>query len=205
MSSVTGINISSFEEIYNKTPKNSPYPFGLVNFQDGKTRFIISWIIDRSDIKVENVENYTLKLRHYPTSTYPVLSFMVGLNIKDDLWFYEETHMDVAKKWSKARLSQLFNSQEVLFCLFDKTSDNLDTYGFDIDKNELKEMENEYLSIKPIKALNSNNFPLASKRVKNCFLPQGLPKDRDALNVYLKRKELDPKPAKYNWGDFISI
>ena len=45
----------------------------------------------------------------------------------------------------------------------------------------------------------------AVKIIEDSFNKNGLPKTREALNIYLKRKESCPKPDKHNWGDFISI
>lgn len=212
-----GISLSSFDEIYTLTPKGTPFPIGSINFEDCKKRFVISWIEDFSKLKINEIEGYSLKIRNYPTEKYPVLSLLIGINTgkidpetKKDLWYYGESHLDISFMITRIKLYQLLNSDEVLFCLFDKDVENLDSYGFPLKRDEMNLLLEEIESIFKITSdmdLSGHikDFSIASKVVEDSFNKNGLPKTREALNIYLKRKNLNPKPSRYNWADFISI
>ena len=126
-----GISLSSFEEIFTITPKGVPFPVGTINFEDRKSRFVISWVEDFSKLNINNIEEYSIKIRNYPTKEYPVLSFMVGINTgkidpvsKENLWYYGETIMDISFMLTRIKLYQLLNSDEILFCLLIKMLTN---------------------------------------------------------------------------------
>lgn len=211
------VALSSFDEIFNMTPEGQPFPIGAVSFEDGKNRFVISWVEEFSKINITGIEDYSLRLRNYPVVDYPVLSLLVGLhNGKVDpennapLWYYKESLLDLSLMLTRIKIHQLLNCEEVLFCLFDGTVENLSSYGFTLDKSDLKEMllEVEAASFM-LKTLDLTNhvrmFTTASHVVKSCFNQDGLPISREALNIYLKRKELCPKPSEHNWKEFLSI
>ncbi len=212
-----GISLSSFEEIFNLTPKDVPFPIGAINFEDKKNRFVISWVEDFSKLNIKNIEEYSIKIRNYPTKDYPVLSLMVGIHIgkidpdsKEDLWYYGETLMDISFMLTRIKLYQLLNSDEVLFCLFDKDVNELDSFGFSLNKDEMKLLLNEIESVFNITnemdlTNHIKDFSSATKIIEDSFNKNGLPKSREALNIYLKRKEFIPKPDRHNWNDFISI
>ncbi len=209
--------VSSFEEIYNQTPVGKPFPIGCINFEDGKNRFVVSWRDDFSKLKINNIEEYSLKVRHYATEEYPVLSMMVGIHSgkidpdsKEDLWYHGDCHLDMAFLLTRIKMYQLLNCEEILFCLFDGDSDNLDSFGFTLNKDELVEIEGEILSLLSIsdnmEFINHlKDFSEASEKVDNGFNANGLPKSQDALGIYLKRKSLTPKPSKHNWKEYLSI
>lgn len=212
-----GISLSSFEQIYEMTPKGKPFPIGCINFEDGKNRFVVSWIDSFSKLGISEVEEYNLRFRNYVTDDYPVLAFMVGLHngkvhpeTKEDLWYYGDNKIDIAFMLTRIKLYQLLNSDEILFCLFDEKPENLDSYGFSLNKQELKLLSEEiesvitkWDSIKPLKHIEM--FAKALRVVDDCFTSKGLPKKQDALSVYLNRKEVRPKPNKHNWLEYLSI
>ncbi len=212
-----GLSISSFDAIYDLTPEGDPFPIGCINFDDGKKRFVISWREEFSKIGVENIEEYKIKIRNYPTADYPVLSLMVGIHngkvdpeSKQDLWYYGEYYLDISNLHNRIKLYQLLNCDEILFCLFDGDVESLDSFGFSLNVDELKTLSNEILSLLSLmEDKNLDNhisaFSEATTVVANCFNKQGLPKSQDALQVYLNRKQLDPKPENHNWGEFLSI
>lgn len=212
-----GINLSSFEEIYSLTPKGEPFPIGCVNFNDRKKCFVFSWNENFSDIGISGVEDYSIKLRVYPINGYPVVSLLIGVHsgkvdpkTNKDLWYYGESHLDISFLLTRIKLYQLFNCNEVLFCLFDGNSEKLDSYGFALNSQELRLMENELesaLSLVKNQSLDQHiiEFSSGSKKVKSCFNSQGLPMAQEALNVYLERKELEPKPNRHNWLEYLSI
>ncbi|MGL1893818.1 MAG: hypothetical protein OCD02_19430 [Spirochaetaceae bacterium] len=211
------MSLSSFEEIYNMTPKGIPFPIGCINFDDRKNRFVISWVEDFSKINLKEIEEYTIKIRNYPTEKYPVLSLLIGIHngkidpdTKEDLWYYTETHLDLSMQLTRIKLYQLLNSEEVLFCLFDVEAENLDSFGFSLNKKELKMMMDEIKSsLAILEKMNLlthiRDFSEASSIVSKSFLANGLPKTKEALNIYLKRKELEPKPNKHNWDQYLTI
>ncbi|QEN04890.1 hypothetical protein EW093_09285 [Thiospirochaeta perfilievii] len=213
-----GVSLSSFEEIFNITPKgNNPFPVGAINFEDGKKRFVVSWIDDFSKFNIKDVDDYTLKIRNYPTIDYPVLSLMIGLNsgkidpeTKKDLWLFGEAFLDIAFMMTRIKLYQLLNCDEILFCLFDNGIECLDSFGFSLNRSEMELLLSEVNSVFEL----TNNMELenhislfskASKEVSSSFNHNGLPKSREALEIYLKRKGIEPKPEKHNWNDFLSI
>lgn len=212
-----GISLSSFEEIFNMTPKGAPYPVGAINFEDGKRRFVVSWIEDFSALKIKDIDDYSIKIRHYPTESYPVISLLTSLNTgkvdpetKEDLWFYGESLLDISYMMTRIKLYQLLNSDEILFCLFDKSSENLDSFGFSLNKDEMRFLLEEIESVFSI--TNSmeltehvTRFSNGVKTIEKCFNKNGMPKTKEALNIYLNRKALDPKPHRHNWNDFTSI
>lgn len=212
-----GISLASFEEIFNMTPKDVPFPIGSINFEDKKSRFVISWVEDFSKLNIKNIEEYSLKIRNYPTKDYPVLSLMVGINTgkidpesKKDLWYYGETLMDISFMLTRIKLYQLLNSDEILFCLFDKDVNELDSFGFSLNRDEmvliLTEIESIFKITNEMELTNHiKDFSSATKIIEDSFYNNGLPKNREALDIYLKRKELVPKPHKYNWNDFTSV
>lgn len=212
-----GISLSSFEEIYSMTPKGVPFPVGAINFEDGKKRFIISWVESFKKLGISEVEEYSIRLRSYITGSYPVLSLMVGLhngkvdpNNEEDLWFNGENHLDIAFLNTRIKLYQLLKCDEILFCLFDETPENLDSFGFSLNKKELLELEGECeATINFWETLDVQNhieeFSKASKAVKSCFTPKGMPKINEALTVYLNRKLVEPQPSRHNWNEFLSI
>lgn len=212
-----GISLSSFEDIFNMTPKGEPFPVGCINFEDGKKRFVISWVDKFSKIGINSVEEYSLRIRNYLTDEYPVLSLMVGLHngkvdkdTKEELWYYGDNKLDIAFLLTRIKLFQLLKCDEILFCLFDEKPENLDSYGFSLNKKELKSMESEIES-----ALNSwekmkpeshiEAFSRNSKVVGECFTPKGLPKKQEALGIYLNRKKVEPMPNGHNWSEYLSI
>ena len=83
---------------------------------------------------------------------------------------------------------QLINSDEILFCLFDKKSENLDSFGFALNKDELSSI---LLEVESVFEVTSNKnlenhikeFSLASKIVNSSFNNNGLPKSRSALDI----------------------
>lgn len=216
-----GISLSSFEELFEMTPKSSPFPVGMVNFDDGKKRFVISWIDAFSKLNITEVEEYTLRVRHYPTDIYPVLSIIVGLHngkvdpeTEQDLWYYGEIHLDFSLLSNRIKLYQLVNSEEILFCLYDNVNtsgaENLDSYGFSLNSNELRDFADEIRSLLhlfPIDGAGESmkNFSRASKFISNTFHHSGLPKTQDALQVYLKRKSLKDQVTKHNWKEYLAI
>jgi len=212
-----GISLSSFEEIYNITPKKLPFPVGCVNFEDGKRRFVISWIDDFTSYKFDKVEEYSLRIRNYPVDGYPVISLLLGLHNgkvnpdnNQELWLSGSSNLDISYMLTRIKLFQLINSHEVLFCLFDNSSENLDSYGFSLNEKELDLIDSEIKSsLNLIKnrelTTHLSDFNRADKCIKSSFHHNGLPKTRDALNIYLERKEVKPKPEKHNWNDFTSI
>lgn len=212
-----GISLSSFEDIFDMTPKGKPFPIGCINFEDGKKRFIISWIDRFSELSISKIEEYSLRVRNYVTREYPVLSLMVGLHngkidpdTKEDLWFYGENHMDIAFMLTRIKLHQLLESEEILFCLFDEKVENLDSFGFSLNKAELTYIQEEINSaLNYWESVHPDNhisiFSKNSKIISDNFTPKGLPKKQDALTVYLNRKSLNPKPNKHNWAEYISI
>lgn len=212
-----GISLSSFEEIYKMTTPGIPFPVGCVNFDDGKKRFVVSWIDNFSKIGIKDVEEYKLRLRHYPTDSYSVLSLLVGLHngkvdadSGEDLWYYKECHLDIGFMLTRIKLYQLINCDEILFCLYDDDPEKLDSFGFSLNKKELKSIMQEIQSsIQGVRKGDFDNhvknFSRASKYISGCFTPKGLPKSREALNVYLKRKSMKPEPDKHNWEEYLSI
>ncbi len=211
------MSLSSFEEIYNMTPKNSPFPIGCINFNDNKRRFVISWVQDFTKLNIKDVEEYSLKIRNYPTESYPIISLMFGLHngkihpdTKEDLWYYDEIHLDLSMQLTRIKLYQLLNSQEILFCLFDGDAQSLDSYGFSLNSDELKmmwgEVESSFILFENLDLSNHiREFSNASNVIETAFNSNGLPKTKNALNIYLKRKELEPKPNKHNWDQYLSI
>lgn len=212
-----GITLSSFEDIYSMTPKGSPFPVGCINFEDGKKRFVISWVDKFSSLNIREIEEYSIKLRNYPVNGYPVLSLMLAIHSgkvdpdsNKELWFYGENYMNPSFLLTRIKLYQLINSDEILFCLFDEKPENLDSYGFSLNKEELKliklEVESALLLTDSLDlSSHIRDFSNGVKIVENSFNHNGLPKEREALNIYLKRKELSPKAHIHNWGDFTSI
>lgn len=212
-----GISLSSFEEIFKMTPKGVPFPIGAINFEDGKRRFVISWIEDFSKLAIKDVEEYSIKIRNYPTENYPVLSLLASINTgkvdpdtKEDLWFYGESLLDISFMLTRIKLYQLINSDEVLFCLFDNDINELDSFGFSLERKEMKILLNEIESVFNITnnmdfSNHIKDFSNATNLINDSFNKNGLPKTREALNIYLKRKDIIPKPDKHNWNDFVSI
>lgn len=212
-----GISLSSFEDIYTMTPKGKPFPVGCINFEDGKKRFVISWIDSFSNLGLKSVEEYNLRFRNYATEDYPVLSLMVGLHngkidkdTKEDLWYFGDNSLDVAFMITRIKIYQLLNCDEVLFCLFDEKVENLDSYGFSLNKKELEEIGKEVESALNYWDLIKSeshivDFSKASKIVSECFTSKGLPKKQDALQIYLNRKNLQPSPGEHNWLEYLSI
>lgn len=212
-----GISISSFEDIFNITTPGVPFPVGCVNFDDNKKRFVISWIESFSKIGLTEVDEYKVRLRHYPGETYPVISLLVSLHngkvdpdTGEELWYNKECHLDIGFLLTRIKLYQFLNCEEILFCLFDEKPENLDSFGFSLNKNELNSIEEEILSSidntgPDIFENHIKRFTDASCFISKCFTPRGLPKTKDALNVYLCRKKLNPKPGKHNWEEYLSI
>lgn len=212
-----GISLSSFEDIFNMTPKGVPFPVGAINFEDGKKRFVISWIENFNNLGISDVEEYSIRLRSYITGAYPVLSLMVGLHngkvdpaTKENLWYYGENHLDIAFLNTRVKLYQLLQCDEILFCLFNEKPEELDSFGFSLNKKELKELEGECEAT--INFWNSlevkdhiSDFTRASRAVSSCFTPKGMPKIKEALTVYMNRKSVEPIPAKHNWNEFSEI
>ncbi|MBN2616670.1 MAG: hypothetical protein JXR64_00010 [Spirochaetales bacterium] len=212
-----GISLSSFEDIYYLTPDGVPFPIGTVNFEDGKKRFVISWREDFSKLKIDNIEDYTLRIRHYPTANYSIVSLIIGLNsgkidpeTKEDIWYYGEIHLDISLMLTRVKLYQLLNSHEILFCFFDGNIENLDSYGFSLNNEELTEFSKEIDSIiKQFPNYEKSNylklFTEASNSIKTAFNKNGLPKSKDALEIYLRRKSINPKPGVFSWKEYLSI
>lgn len=212
-----GISLSSFEDIYDMTPKGKPFPVGCIKFEDGKKRFVISWIDSFSKLGLKSVEEYSLRIRNYTTRSYPVLSMLVGLHngmvdkdTKEDLWYYGDNSLDIAFMTTRIKMYQLLNCDEILFCLFDEKAENLDSYGFSLNKKELEEIGKEVDSvlnywdqINPESHITK--FTKASKVVEECFTSKGLPRKQDALQIYLNRKSVEPTPTKHNWLEYLSI
>ena len=216
-SGVLNISLSSFEEIYNLTPKGLPFPIGAVNFEDGKRRFVISWVEEFSKLNITQVEEYTIRLRNNPTDSYPVLSLILGIHngkidpdSKEDLWYYKSTNLDLSLMLTRIKLYQLLNCDELLICLYNGSSEELDSFGFSLNRKELEEMMKEINSaLSMLMNLDLTNhirdFSSASKVVSSSFTNDGLPKSKEALTIYLKRKELEPAPTEHNWKEFLSI
>lgn len=211
-----GVSLSSFEELYEMTPRRIPFPVGVVNFEDKKRRFVFSWIEEFSKLGISGIEEYSLRLRHYPTEGYPVLSLLVGLYSGkvdpvsgEDLWYYGEIHLDISLMVNRIKLYQLLNSEEILFSLYDEKPENLDSYGFSLNGEELKSFADEISSIientvwSPVD--NISRFTKASKLVSESFNKNGLPKTQEALQVYLRRKAMPVKVTEHNWKEYISI
>lgn len=203
------ITLSSFDAIFDMTPKDQPFPIGTINFEDGKKRFVISWVEEFSKIHITDVEEYSLRVRNYPTFNYPVISLLVGI-YNGHGWYYKNVDLDLSQMLTRVKVYQLLNSDEILFCLFDNSVENLDTFGFSLNNDEQREMLDEVKSaLQLIKVMDLTNhvreFSAASLEVNSSFNSDGLPKSREALNIYLKRKELTPKPTEHNWNDFLSI
>ncbi len=211
------VSLSSFEDIYNQTPLKQPFPIGCVKFNDKTNCFVFSWRDDFTSLGLSGVEEYSIKVRNYPTDSYPILSIIVGIHCgkvdsvtNEDLWYYGECHLDISFLSTRIKLYQFLNSHEILFCLFDGSSDNLDSYGFSVNKNELKNIEEEVNTI--LSVVNKGNldnhiknFSIASKVIHDCFTEKGLPRSQDALNIYLNRKKISPKPNAHNWLEYLSI
>lgn len=212
-----GISLSSFEELYDMTPKNMPYPVGMVNFNDNKKRFVFSWVEAFSNLNITEVEEYSLRLRNYPTEDYPVLSILVGLHngkvdpeTGADLWYYGEIHLDISLLTNRIKLYQLLNSDEILFSLYDEKPENLDSYGFSLNRDELLSFADEIISLlnnfaKSLAVDNLKQFSKASKFISETFHKSGLPKTQDALKVYLNRKKLKDQVTKHNWKEYLAI
>lgn len=212
-----GIELSSFEEIYSMTPKSQPFPIGCVNFNDKKSCFVFSWRESFSEIGLNNIEEYSIKIRVYPVDKYPVISIIIGFNsgkvdpsTGEDIWFYGESLLDPSYLLTRIKLYQLLNCNEVLFCLYDGGSDSLDTHGFSLDRKELEYLEEEvHAAISFLRASSSDDhvkmFSSRAGKIQESFNPQGLPKSQDALKIYLDRKTVDPKPNKHNWNEYLSI
>lgn len=211
------ISLSSFEEIFDMTPVGTPFPIGAINFDDGKKRFVLSWVEDFTKLNISEIEEYSIRLRNNPVDSYPVLSLIVGIHngkmnpdTKEDLWYYNSIHLDLSLMLTRIKLYQLLNCDELLICLFNGSAENLDSFGFSLNRSELEEMMKEVNSaLSMLMNLDLSNhlraFSEASKVVESSFNEDGLPKSREALNIYLKRKNLEPKPTKHNWNDFLSI
>lgn len=211
------ISLTSFEDIFNMTPAGLPFPIGAVSFEDGKKRFVISWVEDFSKLNITEIEDYTIRLRHNPVDTYPVMSLIIGIhngkmdpNSKEDLWYHKTAHLDLSLMLTRIKLYQLLNCDEILFCLYDGEAQNLDSFGFSLNRSELEEMMREINSaLYILMNLDLSNhirlFSSACEVVNSSFNSDGLPKSREALNIYLNRKELSPKPTEHNWKEFLSI
>lgn len=212
-----GIDLSSFEEIYDMTPKSQPFPIGCVNFNDKNNCFVFSWRENFSGIGLKNIEEYLIKIRVYPVDQYPVISIIIGFNsgkidpsTGEDIWFYGESLLDPSYLLTRIKLYQLLNCNEILFCLYDGNSENLDTHGFSIDRKELKSLEEEInAAISLLGGSVSDNhvkmFGSRAGKIQECFNTQGLPKSQEALKIYQDRKAIDPKPNRHNWNEFLSI
>lgn len=211
------ISLSSFEEIFDMTPVDTPFPVGAINFDDGKKRFVLSWVEDFTKLNITDIAEYSIRLRNNPVGSYPVLSLIVGLHNgkinpdnREDLWYYKTINLDLSNMLTRIKLYQLLNCDELLICLFNGSAENLDSFGFSLNRSELEEMMNEINSaLSMLTNLELTNhihfFSEASKVVESSFNSDGLPKSREALSIYLKRKELEPEPTKHNWNDFLSI
>lgn len=211
------IKLDSFEQIYDLCPPDTPFPLGLVSFSDDKNRFIIGWKRDFQETGIESVENYHLRLRFYPVEEYPVISLMTGISdgrINSDngqeLFLYGENSLGITFLSSRIKLFQLLQADEILFCLFDGSAENLMTYSFGVNKDEkrsfLREIEACYSSLSEYDlSLVVKQFAAGSKNVNSLFNVMGLPLKQEALPVYLKRKEYSPKPDGYNWKEYLSI